>query len=81
MIVLGALSASAHWCHVRAYSMQEVAALQPLDFARLPIITIVAWILFDEVAGAEVWLGALIVFAAGVYISYREAQLKRTGRA
>ena len=81
MVVLGALSAGAHWCHVRAYSMQEVAALQPLDFARLPIITVAAWILFDEVAGAEVWLGALIVFAAGVYISYREAQLKREGRA
>ena len=81
MVVLGALSASAHWCHVRAYSMQEVAALQPLDFARLPIIAIAAWILFDEVAGSEVWLGALIVFSAGVYISYREARLKREGRA
>lgn len=76
MVVLGVLSASAHWCHVRAYALQEVAALQPLDFARLPIITIAAWLLFDEVAGSEVWLGAAVVFGSGIYISYREAQLK-----
>ena len=79
MGVLGVLSASAHWFHVRAYSMQEVAALQPLDFARLPIIALAAWFLFDEVAGSEVWLGAAVVFGSGIYISYREAQLKRTG--
>ena len=81
MVILGALSAGAHWCHVRAYSMQEVAALQPLDFARLPIIAIAAWFLFGEVAGPEVWVGAAIVFGSGVYISYREAQLKRRGMA
>lgn len=81
MIVLGALAAGAHWCHVRAYSLQEVAALQPLDFARLPIIVLAAWLLFGEVAGVEVWVGAAIVFGAGLYISYREAQLKRRGRA
>jgi drug/metabolite transporter (DMT)-like permease len=80
MVILGVLSAGAHWCHVRAYSMQEVAALQPLDFARLPIIALAAWFLFDEVAGSEVWLGAAVVFGAGVYISYREAQLKRANK-
>ena len=80
MLILGALSASAHWCHVRAYSMQEVAALQPLDFTRLPIIAVAAYLLFGEVAGTEVWLGAAVVFGAGLYISYREAQLRRQGR-
>lgn len=77
MVVLGALSASAHWCHVRAYSMQEVAALQPLDFGRLPIVIVAAWLLFGEVAGGEVWLGAIIIFGSGMYISYREAQLRK----
>lgn len=81
MLTLGALSASAHWCHVRAYSMQEVAALQPLDYTRLPIIAVAAWLLFGEVAGGEVWLGATVVFGAGLYISYREAQLRKQRQA
>lgn len=77
MLILGALSASAHWCHVRAYSMQEVAALQSIDFARLPIVVIAAYFFFGEVAGIEVWAGAVVVFGSAMYISYREAQLKR----
>ena len=81
MAILGALSAGAHWCHVRAYSMQQVAALQPLDFLRLPIIALAAWLLFAEVAGAEVWAGAVIIFGSALYISYREAQLARRRQA
>jgi len=77
MLVLGLLAAVAHWCHVRAYAMQEVAALQPLDFSRLPIIAIAAWLVFGEVASVWVWVGAVIVFTSGMYITHREMQLKR----
>lgn len=80
LIALGILAAAAHSFHVRAYSMQEVAALQPLDFARLPIIAVAAWAIFGEVPSPAVWIGALIVFAAGTYISHREAKLARQGR-
>lgn len=80
MAGLGLLAATAHWCHVRAYSMQEVAALQPLDFTRLPIIAVAAWLLFAEVPGVGIWLGAAVIFGAGLYISYREAQLRSARR-
>jgi drug/metabolite transporter (DMT)-like permease len=78
MVVLGALSAGAHWCHVRAYSMQQVAALSPIDFARLPIIAVAAWFIFEEAAGWEVWTGAVIIFGSATYISYREAQIAKS---
>lgn len=77
LVMLGALTAIAHFCHVRAYTLQEVAALQPLDFARLPVVAIAAWLIFDEAADIWVWVGAIIVFLAGAYISHREAQVKR----
>jgi drug/metabolite transporter (DMT)-like permease len=81
LLALGILAAAAHSFHVRAYSMQEVAALQPLDFSRLPIIAVAAWAIFGEVPAPAVWVGALIVFAAGTYISHREAQLARQAKA
>ncbi len=81
LVALGILAAAAHSFHVRAYSMQEVAALQPLDFSRLPIIAVAAWAIFGEVPAPAVWVGALIVFAAGTYISHREAQLARQAKA
>lgn len=81
LVALGILAAAAHSFHVHAYSMQEVAALQPLDFSRLPIIAVAAWAIFGEVPAPAVWVGALIVFAAGTYISHREAQLARQAKA
>jgi len=80
LVALGILAAAAHSFHVRAYSLQEVAALQPLDFSRLPIIAVAAWAIFGEVPPPAVWIGALVVFAAGTYISHREAKLARRGR-
>lgn len=77
LISLGVLSAAAHACHVRAYTLQEVAALQPLDFTRLPVVALAAWLVFGEVPTVWVWIGAVVVFAAGTYISHREAQLAR----
>jgi len=81
LLSLGILGAAAHAFHVRAYTMQEVAALQPLDFARLPIVAVAAWAIFGEVPSPAVWIGAFVVFAAGTYISHREAQLARRAKA
>ena len=77
MVILGALGALAHWCTVRAYLLQEVGALQPLDFTRLPITILGAWLIFGEIASPAVWVGAAIVFCSGVYISQREAKLRQ----
>ena len=81
LLALGATGAAAHFFHVRAYTMQEVAALQPLDFARLPIVAVAAWAIFGETPAPAVWIGALVVFAAGTYISHREAQLAKRAKA
>lgn len=77
MAALGVLAMGAHSLHVRAFAMQEVSALQPLDFARFPISAIGAFAFLGEVMSPWTGLGALIVFAAGGYISHREAQVKR----
>ena len=71
----------AHSLHVRAFSMQEVSALQPLDFARFPISAVGAFLLLGEILSPWTALGAFVVFAAGMYISHREAQIHRKARA
>jgi drug/metabolite transporter (DMT)-like permease len=78
---LGVLAMGAHSLHVRAFSMQEVSALQPLDFARFPISAVGAFLLLGEILSPWTALGAFIVFAAGMYISHREAQVHRRERA
>ena len=81
MLGLGVLAMGAHSLHVRAFSMQEVSALQPLDFARFPISAVGAFLLLGEILSPWTALGAFVVFAAGMYISHREAQIHRRERA
>ena len=81
MLGLGVLAMGAHSLHVRAFSMQEVSALQPLDFARFPISAVGAFLLLGEILSPWTALGAFVVFAAGMYISHREAQVHRRARA
>ena len=77
MGLLGVLAMGAHSLHVRAFAMQEVSALQPLDFARFPISAVGAYFFLDEILSPWTALGAAIVFLAGFYISHREARLAR----
>lgn len=77
MALLGVLAMGAHSLHVRAFAMQEVSALQPLDFARFPISAVGAYLLLGEILSPWTALGAAVVFAAGFYISHREARLNR----
>lgn len=77
MGALGVLAMGAHSLHVRAFKLQEVSALQPLDFARFPISAVGAFLILGEVMSPWTGVGAVIVFAAGFYISHREAQLAK----
>jgi len=43
--------------------------LAPYDFLRLPIISILAFMMFDEIPSASTLLGALIIFLSGFLIS------------
>ena len=53
----------------KAMSMVDISYLAPYDFLRLPIISIIAFMLFDEIPSASTLLGALIIFLSGYLIS------------
>lgn len=77
LCALSGLATFGHMCHVRACSMQEIAALQPIEFVKLPVIALLAFVVYEEVPSIWVWVGAVIIFTAGTYISYREARVKK----
>lgn len=53
----------------KAMSMVDISYLAPYDFLRLPIISIFAFMMFDEIPSASTLLGALIIFLSGFLIS------------
>lgn len=58
----------------RAYAAAEVSVVAPFDFVRLPLAALFAFIFLAEVPDSLSGLGTLIVIAALLYITRREAQ-------
>jgi drug/metabolite transporter (DMT)-like permease len=64
----------------RAYSLTEITSLQPLEFVKLPLAAVLAWLIFSEVPGVWTWLGGIIIFTSTVYITHREVQVAKSSQ-
>jgi len=53
----------------KAMTLSDVSYLAPYDFLRLPIISILAFIFFDETPELSTLIGALIIFISSFLIS------------
>jgi drug/metabolite transporter (DMT)-like permease len=76
-ILTGGLGTLGHLLMTRAYRLADVSALQPLNFLQLPIVAVLAWLLFSEAIDLWTAVGAGIIFTSTIYIAHREARLNR----
>lgn len=81
VIGVGLLAAAAHVLLTRAYARSDASAVQPFAYARLPLITLLAYFAFEEVPSAWFWPGAAMIAGAAIYITQREARLARCARS
>jgi S-adenosylmethionine uptake transporter len=58
----------------------DASLVGPVDFARLPIAALFGWLLFGEFSDLMTWTGALIIIAAVLFITRREARLAKSSR-
>jgi len=77
MILLGGFGTLAHLLFTHALKVAEASAIMPFDFVRLPFTVALGLWLFDQHIDFWTWIGATIIFAAGIYIAHREL---RTGQ-
>jgi drug/metabolite transporter (DMT)-like permease len=60
-----------------SYRYADVSALAPFDYTSLIWAAALGYFLFGEVPMEQVWLGAAVIVAAGLFIIWRERQLGR----
>ena len=65
---------SAHYCQARSFKNTDASAVMPFDFLRLPIAAAMGYVLFAEIIDTWSLFGAVIIFAAGYYITHRETK-------
>ncbi|MBU2993331.1 DMT family transporter [Octadecabacter sp. 1_MG-2023] len=74
VILIGLAGLSAHFCLTTALSLAPAGIVMPIDFARLPVIAIVAALIYDEPLDIWVFIGAAVIFGANyLNISWSKA--------
>lgn len=58
----------AHFCFTKALSLAPATIVTPIDFARLPVIALVGWLLYNEAIDVFILVGAVLIFA-GNYLN------------
>jgi drug/metabolite transporter (DMT)-like permease len=69
-----------HAALMRAYRATDASLIMTFDFARLPFVVGIGYLMFGELIDRWTWLGAAIIVGSAAYISHREAQLRRLAR-
>lgn len=68
LVVIGICGLLAHFCITKALQIAPATVVMPIDFARLPIIAIVAMLIYQEALDVWVFVGAAVIFA-GNYLN------------
>lgn len=65
----GALGAMNMTLITRAFAMADASFLAPLDFLRLPVVAVLAFVFFHEVAPPATWIGAGVICGAALLVT------------
>ena len=64
VITVGICGLTAHFCITKALALAPAIVVIPLDFLRLPLISLIGFLAYDEAFEWTVVVGAILIFAA-----------------
>ena len=70
LLVVSVTGLTAHLCMTKAFSLAPVSVVMPIDFVRLPLISMVGYLFYNEVLTWYIVLGSVLVFL-GNYINIK----------
>ena len=76
LFMVGALATGGHLLMTRALQLADTAIVMSVDFSRLIWTSIIGAVFFAEVLDRWTFVGACIIFSAGLYIIIRESRIK-----
>jgi len=80
LIVIGVLGTLGQYFWTHALRLADASTLAPFSYLQLVIVSVLAWLVFNETLDRYTVLGAAIVVGASLYIARREARVARERR-
>lgn len=76
--VAGLLTTLANYLLTKAYATADAAYVQPFDDLKLPLNVLAGWLVFGYAPAGTLWLGALLILGASLFIMTFEARRERS---
>ena len=76
LAAMGIVGGIMQLCSAHAIKRAEVTVLAPFEYTSLLWSALLGYIIWHEVPGPHLWLGAVLVCGSALYIVFREAKLK-----
>jgi len=73
--LMGVLGTATQACYIKGMGIGDAAAMAPIDYTRLIFAGILGYAWFGDVPNSMTLLGAAIVIASTLYITFREVKL------
>ncbi|MEC9045167.1 MAG: DMT family transporter [Pseudomonadota bacterium] len=61
----GAMGAMAHLCMISAFDRAEASLLAPYNYTKLIWVSVLGYLIFNDVPSLDMWIGAIIIVSAG----------------
>ena len=77
ILIIGICGLCAHFCITKALALAPAVVVSPLEFLRLPFISIIGYFIYNEDLEAVVFLGAILVLLANLINIRNESKMSQ----
>lgn len=75
LVAIGIFGGLAHIFLTESYRLAEASLVAPFDYTSMLWALVLGYVVFSELPGWQVFVGAAIIAAAGLFVIWRERQL------
>lgn len=72
--LLGLIGGVGHYLVIRAFQVGEASVLAPFNYGQLVMAILLSYLVFDSFPDLWTFVGAGIIIASGLYVTYRESR-------
>ena len=76
LIGSGVAAALGHLCIIKAYASAPASVIAPFNYSSMVWAALFGYLIWKDWPTANVWSGAVLIVAAGLYIFFRELRVK-----
>jgi drug/metabolite transporter (DMT)-like permease len=81
LAAMGVLGVITQACYIKGMTAGDAAVMAPIDYTRLVFAIVLGYALFGDIPNRMTLVGAGIVIASTIYITWREAQIGKPAAA